>query len=75
MKINPAKACATQAQRGFSLLELAAVVAVLSIIAGLSIPAIGKWISLSKIDAVKTILNSVAAEWGLGKVIHPKRYQ
>jgi len=44
-------------EKGFSLLELAVVVAILSILAGISIPAIGRWISLSKIDAVKTLLD------------------
>jgi len=49
-------------EKGFSLLELAVVVAILSIIAGISIPAIGRWISLSKIDAVKTLLDVSASE-------------
>jgi len=48
--------------RGFSLLELAVVIAILSILAGISIPAIGRWISLSKIDSVKTLLDSSASE-------------
>jgi len=49
-------------EKGFSLLELAVVVAILSILAGISIPAIGRWISLSKIDAVKTLLDVSASE-------------
>jgi len=47
---------------GFSLLELIAVVAILGIISALAIPNITKWIALSRIDAVKTLLNSAAAE-------------
>jgi len=47
---------------GFSLLELAVVVAILGIISALAIPNIAKWIALSRIDAVKTLLNSAAAE-------------
>jgi len=49
-------------QGGFSLLELTVVVVILSIIAALSIPNIFKWIALARIDAVKTLLNSAAAE-------------
>jgi len=47
---------------GFSLFELTVVIAILSIIAGITVSSIGKWIALSKIDAVKTLLNSAAAE-------------
>jgi prepilin-type N-terminal cleavage/methylation domain-containing protein len=49
-------------QGGYSLLELAVVVAILSVIAALSIPNIFKWIAISRIDAVKTLLNSAASE-------------
>jgi len=49
-------------EMGFSLLELAVVVAILGIISALAIPNIAKWIALSRIDAVKTLLNSAAAE-------------
>jgi len=49
-------------EMGFSLLELAVVIAILGIISALAIPNIAKWIALSRIDAVKTLLNSAAAE-------------
>ena len=52
----------THQSGGFSILELIVVVTILSILASLSIPNILKWIALSKIDAVKTLLNSAAAE-------------
>jgi len=49
-------------QGGYSILEAVVVVGILSIIAALSIPNILRWVALSKIDAVKTLLNSAAAE-------------
>jgi len=51
-----------QPEAGFSLLELTVVVALLGILTAIAIPNITKWIFLSKIDAVKTILNSAASE-------------
>jgi prepilin-type N-terminal cleavage/methylation domain-containing protein len=62
MPVKPLLASPKSASEGFSLLELAVVVAVLSIISALTIPAISKWIALAKIDSVKTLLNSAASE-------------
>jgi len=47
---------------GFSLLEMVVVISILSIIASISIPSLWRWIALSRIDAVKTVLNSAASE-------------
>lgn len=47
---------------GFSILEAVVVVAIMSILAAISIPTLWRWVALSRIDAVKTILNSAAAE-------------
>ena len=48
--------------RGFSLLELAVVISILSIIAAISFPSIVTWIAKSKVDSAKTIVNSAAAD-------------
>jgi prepilin-type N-terminal cleavage/methylation domain-containing protein len=52
---------ATQTE-GFSLLELAVVVAILSILAGISIPAFVNILKSSRIDEAKSKLNSAIAE-------------
>ena len=52
----------TQKDSGYTLIELAVVVAILSILAGLGIPLMLKYISLSRVDAVKNILNSAASD-------------
>jgi len=49
-------------QEGFSLLELVAVVSVLSILAGISIPAFLGFIKSARIDQAKATLNSAIAE-------------
>jgi len=51
-----------QVERGFSLLEVAVVVAILGILSALAFPNIARWVALAKIDAVKTLLNSAASE-------------
>jgi prepilin-type N-terminal cleavage/methylation domain-containing protein len=48
--------------RGFSILELAVVVSILSILAGISIPAFYNFVKSSRIDQAKAILNSAIAE-------------
>jgi len=52
----------TQKNSGYTLIELAIVVAILSILAGLGIPLILKYVSLARVDAVKSILNSAASD-------------
>jgi len=47
---------------GYSILELVVVIAILSAIAGIAFPSINRWIALARIDSVKTLLNSAAAE-------------
>jgi len=47
---------------GFSVLEAVVVVAIMSILAAISIPTLWRWVALSRIDAVKTVLNSAASE-------------
>ena len=47
---------------GYSILELAVVVAVLSILAGISLPAFTNFLKSSRIDQTKAILNSAIAE-------------
>lgn len=47
---------------GFSILELAVVVTVLSILAGISLPAFFDFVKSSRIDAAKAQLNSLLAE-------------
>jgi len=47
---------------GYTILELAVVIAILSAIAGIAFPSINRWIALARIDSVKTLLNSAAAE-------------
>jgi len=48
--------------RGYSILELVAVMSILSLLAALAIPNFVRWIKLSRIDSVKTLLNSAASE-------------
>ena len=47
---------------GFSVLELVAVIGVLSILASISIPRIGNIIESSQIDEAKALLNTAAAD-------------
>jgi prepilin-type N-terminal cleavage/methylation domain-containing protein len=47
---------------GFTLIEAISVVAILSILAGVSIPAIGKWVKLNKISEAKALASSAALE-------------
>ena len=47
---------------GFTILEMAVVVAILSILAGLSIPPILKWVRNAEVDEAKSILNTAIAE-------------
>jgi len=47
---------------GFTISELAVVVTVLAILSALAIPNILNLVALAKVDAVKTLLNSAAAE-------------
>jgi type II secretory pathway pseudopilin PulG len=47
---------------GFSIVELAIVLSVLSILSAISIPNILKWVQLARIDEAKSILNSAAAD-------------
>ena len=49
-------------ERGFSLIELSAVLVILSILASISIPSISKWLKLAKIDESKSLVNSSLAE-------------
>ena len=49
-------------EKGFSLLELVAVVAVMSILAGISIPAFLNFVKSARIDQAKATLNSAVAE-------------
>jgi len=49
-------------QSGYSLLELTVVVALLAMLTSISFPNIIKWIKLSRIDSVKTLLNSAASD-------------
>jgi len=52
----------SQQHHGYTLLELAVVVSILAILSALTIPNFFRWVASSKIDAVKTILNSTASE-------------
>lgn len=47
---------------GFSILEAVVVVAIMSILAAISMPTLWRWVALSRIDAAKTVLNSAASE-------------
>ena len=47
---------------GFSLVELAVVISILSILSALAIPNVLKWVQLARIDEAKSILNSAAAD-------------
>ena len=47
---------------GFTLIELAITIAILSILSAISIPNVYKWVQQAKIDEVKSILNSSAAD-------------
>ena len=47
---------------GFTLIEAISVVAILSILAGVSIPAIGKWVKLNKISEAKALASAAALE-------------
>ena len=52
----------SDAEKGFSLIELVAAVTVLGILSSLAIPRIGDIISSTKIDEAKALLNSAAAD-------------
>ena len=52
----------SQQHHGYTLLELAVVVSILAILSALTIPNFFRWVASSRIDAVKTILNSTASE-------------
>lgn len=54
---NPSKQNA-----GYSLVEIAVVISVLSILSAISIPNILKWVQLARIVEAKSILNSAAAD-------------
>jgi len=47
---------------GYTILEAVVVVGIIALLASISIPNIMRYINLAKIDAVKTLLNSAAAE-------------
>jgi len=47
---------------GYSIVELIAVVAILSLLSALAFPNITKWIALANIDSVKSVLDSSAIE-------------
>ena len=51
-----------ESQKGFSLIELTAVIVVLSVLGSLTLPNISKWIKLSRIDEAKNLVNSSIAE-------------
>ena len=47
---------------GMTILELVAVIGIIGILAGISVPRIGNMITASKIDEVKALLNTAAAD-------------
>ena len=51
-----------EGNNGFTLIEAVSVVAILSILAGVSIPAIGKWVKLNKVSEVKALASAAALE-------------
>ena len=47
---------------GYTIIELSVVLAILAILAGVSVPNISKWLKLAKIDETKSVVNSALAE-------------
>ena len=63
LKINVDWAHAIQLRKnGYSILELVAVIGVMSILAGISVPAFLGFIAESNVDELKALLNSAAAD-------------
>ena len=54
--------CSSRVYTGFTLIELAIAIAILSILSAISIPNVYKWVQQSKIEEAKSILNSSAAD-------------
>ena len=51
-----------KSERGYTIIELSVVLVILSILAGVTIPNISKWLKLAKIDETKSLVNSTLAE-------------
>ncbi len=60
--LPPSRRGAIKPTDGFSLVELAVVISILSILSALAIPNVLKWVQLARIDEAKSILNSAAAD-------------